>query len=80
MHSKTCPEVPLDSASDKFGSAIERIQRELSNQVVDLKNKGYNKEQILRILGAIDFEDYVLNTLNLQGDIEVLLNSYTSIL
>ena len=70
----------IDSASDKFGSAIERIQRDLSNQVVDLKNKGYNKEQILRILGAIDFEDYVLNTLNLQGDIEVLLNSYTSIL
>ena len=70
----------IDSASDKFGSAIERVQRDLAQQVIDLKSQGYTKEDISRILSAIDFEDYILNTLNLQGDIEILLNAYTSIL
>ncbi len=70
----------IDGASNQFASAIERVQLALVNQVLDLKNQGYTKGEIIRVLDGIDIESFILNDLNLSGDIEKLSGVYTKVL
>ena len=69
-----------DNAAIQFSKAVERVQRELVNQILDLKNQGYTKDEMLLILQALDMEDMILNRLNLNADIDKLMLSYERVL
>ena len=69
-----------DNAAIQFSKAVEKVQRELVNQILDLKNQGYTKNEMLLILQALDMEDMILNRLNLNADIDKLMLSYEKVL
>jgi hypothetical protein len=69
-----------DNAAIQFSKAVEKVQRELVNQILDLKKQGYTKDEMLLILQAIDMEDMILNRLNLNADIDKLMLSYERVL
>ena len=69
-----------DNAAIQFSKAVEKVQRELVNQILDLKNQGYTKNEMLLILQALDMEDMILNRLNLNADIEKIMLSYEKVL
>ena len=69
-----------EQASQVFGKAIERVQLELANQILDLKEQGLTKQEILLVLESLDMEDIVLNQLGLNADIDRLMLEYESVL
>ena len=69
-----------DNAAIQFSKAVEKVQRELVNQILDLKNQGYTKNEMLLILQALDMEDMILNRLKLNASIDKLMLSYQKVL
>ena len=39
-----------DKASQVFGQALQRVQEELANQILDLREQGLTKQEILLVL------------------------------
>lgn len=69
-----------DKASQVFGQALQRVQEELANQILDLREQGLTKQEILLVLESLDMEDIILNQLGLSADIDRLMLTYESVL
>lgn len=69
-----------DKAAQEFAKAVERVQQELAGQILDLRNQGLTKNEILLVLESLNMEDIILNKLNLQADIDNLMLEYESVL
>jgi len=70
----------IDTSANIFADAIERVQIELVQQIVDLRQQGLTNIQIVQVLEAIDMESYLLNDLGLQSDIDNLMLTYANVL
>ena len=69
-----------ESASLEYARAVERVQKELVEQVFDLQRQGLSKNEILLVLQGLDMEDVILNQLNLNADIDKLMLEYEGVL
>lgn len=69
-----------DQESRIFGKALERVQQELASQILDLREQGLTKQEILLVLESLDMEDIILNQLGLSADIDRLMLEYQSVL
>ena len=69
-----------DNAALEFSIAVQRVQGELVSQILDLRDEGLTRQEILLVLQSLDMEDMILNRLNLNADIDNLMLTYESVL
>ena len=69
-----------DNAAKEFALAVQRVQEELVTQILDLRNQGYTRQEILLVLQSLDMEDMILTRLNLSADIDNLMITYQGVL
>ena len=69
-----------DNAAKEFAMAVQRVQGELVSQILDLRNEGLTRQEILLVLQSLDMEDMILNRLNLNADIDNLMITYQGVL
>ena len=69
-----------ETASLEYAKAVERVQKELVEQIFDLQKQGLSKNEILLVLQGLDMEDIILNQLNLNADIDKLMLEYENVL
>ena len=69
-----------DKASMEFAKAITKVQEELVSQVMELRNQGLSRNEILLVLESLDMEVLVLDKLGLQADIDNLMLTYQRVL
>jgi len=69
-----------DNAAKEFAIAVQRVQGELVSQILDLRNEGLTRQEILLVLQSLDMEDMILNRLNLNADIDNLMITYQGVL
>ena len=69
-----------ETASLQYAKAVERVQKELVEQIFDLQKQGLTKNEILLVLQGLDMEDVILNQLNLNADIDKLMLEYEGVL
>ena len=69
-----------ETASLEYAKAVERVQKELVEQIFDLQKQGLSKNEILLVLQGLDMEDIILNKLNLNADIDRLMLEYQNVL
>ena len=69
-----------EQASKAFAKALNRVQQELAEQILDLRNQNLTRAEILMVLESLDMEDIMLNQLGLQADIDRLMLEYESVL
>ena len=69
-----------DNAAKEFAIAVQRVQEELVDQILDLRNQGFTRQEILLVLQSLDMEDMILNRLNLNADIDNLMITYQGVL
>ena len=65
-----------DKAAKEFAIAVQRVQEELVTQILDLRNQGFTRQEILLVLQSLDMEDMILTRLNLSADIDNLMLTY----
>ena len=69
-----------ETASLEYAKAVERVQKELVEQIFDLQKQGLSKNEIQHELQGLDMEDIILNQLNLNADIDKLMLEYENVL
>ena len=59
---------------------MNRVQQELAEQILDLRNQNLTRAEILMVMESLDMEDIMLNQLGLQADIDRLMLEYESVI
>ena len=69
----------IDFASGQFANAQEKVIKRLVDDILQL-NANLSRDEIITIMSTIDINNYMLNDLGFQNEIEKLLNQYQNLL